>query len=343
MKLYHIIIVVVALFIAGCGTEPEWPSDTPQCTLYWVSYLSGPPNIWAMDFPDGFPRQVTFFPEGCGRWGFDFSPDGAIVFGGKENSQWNVFRIDEEGAEPVRLTDNPQFDGEPAISPDGGILCFMTKRWFFSTYDAELALIGANGGDVTRLTTWEGADDSPVWSPDGSRIAFVRENLYGRYTIMLVDPDSPDSAVELTSLSDDAYDPCWMPDGSMIVCVMTVNGIRDIWKIPLDGGSAVNLTKSDWSDESPTISSDGSMIAHQIYHDGRWDIAITPIDGSVTRFLTDDEYEDISPSWSPDGNWVFWIRRLSGNREVYCAPANGLDEPFRVTNSPGDDIRVRCR
>ncbi len=296
-----------------------------------------------MDFPDGEPHQFTFFDEGCGRWGIDFGPAGECYFGAKSDNAWNVFRIDCPGANPDQLTDNSLYDGDPAVSPAGDRICFITKRYYFSYYDRELALMNADGSSLTRFTIWEGSDDSPVWSPDGSKLAFVREFEYGQYSIMIADAGSGDSPYKLTSEEYYAYDPMWTPDGSAIICVMTVNGIRDLYRVPLEGGTYENLTQTDWSDECPAISPDGTEVAHQVYHSGQWDLAVTRIDDCVTRFITIDANEDLSPCWSPDGTWLFWIRIVDGDREVFGTPVESEFEFYRITESPGDDIRIICR
>ena len=337
------IIIAISILLIGCGSELEWPENCPECTLYWVSYRGGPPNIWAIDVPGGEPVQVTFFEEGCGRWGIDFAPDGRMFFGAKDNGQWELFRLDIGGGTPVMLTDSPQYDGDPAVSPDGERVCFMTKRWGFTYYDRELATIPCGGGEVIRMTDWQGSDDSPRWSSDGESIAFVKVNSQGRFVVMTLDSDNPGSFQAWTPETEDAYSPVWTPDGGAIVCVITVNGVRDIWKIEIPGGATTNLTNTTFSDEKPAISPDGSRVAHQVYHDGQWDIAITDIDGSSSFFLTNNSTEDISACWSPDGSWLFWVSLRDGDREIYGCPVGSSSEPFRITDFPGDDIRVMCR
>ncbi len=337
------IIAVSLLLLMGCGTEPEYPVEAPECTLYWISFREGPPNIWMMDFPKGKPRRFTDFTLGCGRWGFDISPSGECFVTVQIGSDWNIFRVSNPCGAPVQITFESQYDGEHAISPLGDRVCFVTKRWYFDIYDRELAIMGIDGSNLSRVTVWRGSDDSPAWSPDGTKIAFVREMSYGQYAIMMKNIDTPDTAIMLTDPLNYAYNPIWTPDGNSIICVMTVNGVRDIFRVPIDGGSAENITQTIWSDEGPALSPCGGLVAHRVYRSGRWDIAVTRIDGSSTWFLTDDPKEDLSPCWSPDGSWVFWVGQVDGDREIFGAPADGGFEPYRITNSPNDDIRVICR
>ncbi len=329
------------LFVC-CSSEPSGPGVGPECTLVWTSYRSGPPNIWTLELPNGEPKQLTYFPEGCGRWGVALSLDNWVYFGGKQNDIWQLFRMKRSGGAAIKLTDNAQYDGDPTVSPDGDRVCFLTKRWGYTYYDRELASMPSSGGEVTRLTFWDGSDDSPVWSPAGDRIAFVRATSSGRFVVMTLDPDNPDSLETWTPTGDDCYEPRWSPGGDKIVCVLTENGIRDICSIDLPSGEIRNLTGTDWSDEKPSVSPDGKRIAHQVYRNGQWDIAITEMDGSGSFFLTDDPAEDISPCWSPESDWVFWVSYRDGDREIYGTRADGSEPAYRITNSTGDDIRPRC-
>jgi len=334
--------VIVAIIFMACETEPEGPGVGPECTLCWVSNVDGAPNIWSMNLPDGTPSRITDFAEGCGKWGISVSTDGWIYFGGKENGGWEVFRIRGDGAALERLTDDAQFDGNPAISPGCGTICFATKRWFFSTYDLELALMPSGGGEIVRLTEYEGNDDSQAWSPGGESIVFVRTYYAGRLGIAMLDISNPDSVIELSAADVDAYSPRWAPDGSAIYCVLSSNGIRDIWKFPVDLESPVNITQTDYGIENPAISPDGSLIAYQAFMDNQWDIAIIGSDGSGARMLTIDPGEDISPCWSPDGSWIFWVSYRDGDREIYGVPTDGSGLPHRMTDFVGDDIRPFC-
>ncbi len=54
-----------------------------------------------------------------------------------EGFNWEIFLGDLSGGEPVRLTENPSFDGFPALSPDGKKLIFSRstgKRFMSGLY-----------------------------------------------------------------------------------------------------------------------------------------------------------------------------------------------------------------
>jgi TolB protein len=123
----------------------------------------------------------------------DWAPDGArIVFSSLRDStgcsttgavvtctQYNreIYVMDADGSNVVRLTDDPAEDGAPAWSPDGSQIAFQSDR----AGGRHIFVMNTDGSDVRQLTFGEPRDGFPSWSPDGEWIAFdrvvTRENI----------------------------------------------------------------------------------------------------------------------------------------------------------------------
>src|SRR5437899_649329 len=69
----------------------------------------------------------------------------------------------------VRLTTSAGYDAEPAWSPDGANIAFVSQR----DGDAEVYVMNADGTGVVRRTTRPTNALDPAWSPDGAKIAFT--------------------------------------------------------------------------------------------------------------------------------------------------------------------------
>jgi hypothetical protein len=75
-------------------------------------------------------------------------------------------------------------DGQPAWSPDGKRIVFISK----DDGNFELYVINRDGSGKVRLTDEVHSDGLPVWSPDGGWIAF-RSDRSGTWAIYVMRPD----------------------------------------------------------------------------------------------------------------------------------------------------------
>ena len=111
--------------------------------------------------------------------GARISPDGsAVVYevgaalaGADADLGTHLWLAETAGAAPRQLTYGGGKDTDPAWSPDGGTIAFLSDR------DGEgkrLFLLPRDGGEAQPLATGDGAIKGFSWSPDGTTIAFLR-------------------------------------------------------------------------------------------------------------------------------------------------------------------------
>jgi Tol biopolymer transport system component len=108
-------------------------------------------------------------------------------------------------AEDLRLTSNPAPDYDPAWSPNGQHMVFVSGRG--GSDDLWLMDIGVQGEQ--QLTYYGGYDKHPTWSPDGSQIAFWSDRETGRKQIWIIGADG----YNMFNLSEgpyDDWDPVWV-------------------------------------------------------------------------------------------------------------------------------------
>ncbi len=101
--------------------------------------------------------------------------------GGKRiafSSLTHLYVMDLPAGQPKRLTSGSQGEYEPAWSPDGKAIAYVT---WDGTAGGQLWSVASDGSSAPRqLTNVPAFYEDPVWSPDGARIVALRASAYER-------------------------------------------------------------------------------------------------------------------------------------------------------------------
>ncbi|MDQ3644301.1 MAG: hypothetical protein M3356_02175, partial [Actinomycetota bacterium] len=235
-----------------------WPNWSPDGTrIVYTSFRptpEGPPNgdVFVMD-ADG-SNQTRIMTHPADDLDPAFFPDGRkIVFvrevpgppGDPPVSQ-DLWTVNIDGTEETNLTEGPERETEPAVSPDGTKIVFERgvgdpEGHEFGNH--ELFIMNADGTGVERLTfTPDRREQHPSFSPDGTRIVYddrFHETPGSTTTgfIYSMNVDGSD-VTQLTSREDRHGLPSYSPDGTRI----TFTAADDIWTMDPDGTNQVRLT-----------------------------------------------------------------------------------------------------
>ena len=100
----------------------------------------------------------------------------AIVFNAVGKGGRDLYLLDMATRQVTRIAARPDYEVDPALSPDGKTVVYAAGRpgdradHFF--------LRSLDGKTVKQLTAEDANDASPTFSPDGSLIAFTRDKTY---------------------------------------------------------------------------------------------------------------------------------------------------------------------
>lgn len=163
-----------------------------------------------------------------------------IVFNGHGQGGHDLYLLDLEDDSIVRLTDTPEYEIAPAVSPDGKWIVYASGHRRDPA--DHLFRMRTDGTEKKQLTDSEGNDSAPSISPDGKSIVFVRETEYlwgglasnwsNSGMICVTDSDGTDFRV-LVPGDFGAFAPAFSADGQSII--YSVNGER--FSVPMEDES----------------------------------------------------------------------------------------------------------
>lgn len=242
---------------------------------------------------------------------------GRILFSSDRDGDDEIYVMDSDGANLVRLTNNPDSDIAPAWSPDRQRVAFSSDR----DGNYEIYLMNADGTEQTRLTHHKANDWSPDWSPDGQRIVFASSDSNNASTLYITNT----AGGELQYLTN-GRSPAWSPDGRRIVYVSGRGDDSTIKMIDLERKNRTGLNNNNIAGITPAWSPDGQKIVFSSNSIGNDEIYLMNAAGTRPKRLTFNSVPDYSPNWSPNGVFIIFeqkekicIIRADGT-DLFCWP-----------------------
>lgn len=248
-------------------------------------------------------EAVEVGPKGRRARSVSWAPDRsfAVFESDAEGAFSDVWRWEKGGA-LRRLTNTEQGAFEPAVSPDGRRIAFVSTR----DGNPEVYVMGADGSAPQRVTDWRRDDMAPVWSPDGTRIALLRREQGGERVFVIALPEGGAPSERRLVITGEGEkvkhaEVVWSPDGTRVayavhrpkqaphVAVTEVAGGRTRVASP----PGLHATMPAWSPDGRFLAvtgTEGDPEALDVY-------AVRVDDGAWAR-LTDDPAPDWLPRWT---------------------------------------------
>jgi TolB protein len=306
--LLAVAVILAAGVISTQGREPEEPATEISALLPAAGVTpttTAPPRSAAEAVPTITPESLlTPWP----------TPDplvsgGSMAFTLRQNGSSDIYVLSIGQAEPIRLTNHPAEDRNPAWSPDGRQLAFASNRagsWHIYVLDLPT-------GDLRRVSHSDAFDDHPSWSPDGQWLvyeSFQQQNL----DIYITRADGEGEPIRLTEHPAADFAPAWSPDGRHVAFTSLRSGNKDIFMMSLDAASEealLNVTASpDRHEERPAFSPDGRYLAFSDSSTGFDLIYALPLDNYRPAGPPLSVGQGRYPTWSADGRSLVYVHSL---------------------------------
>ena len=230
------------------NTGVSW-SPKGDAIIYSAQTDSGSNVFWQGFSPLRLKSERVYFSEGTSSsatWGNNGNIYLAKYMGDK-NTDLIEYTIVSGGTGRSlemsrKLTKHVAIETEPALSPDGKTLAYISDR----TGTPQVYLLNLATKKTTRLTKKGNYNSSPSWSPDGTMIAYngVRNSKSVIFRVLVDDPLGFETQVSPKGMQ--AESPVWSSDGSLVAYQAKKTGQQN-WKIYYSlssGSSAQRLTKS---------------------------------------------------------------------------------------------------
>lgn len=315
--------------IFGSYTGFDWMPDDKHIVIWGMG------KLWKVDASSGEAANIPFevkakhkmaetlqFENPAFTNGFDVkvirhlrtSPNGKMVV---FNAVGYLWKMNLPDGTPQRLTDSKALEFEPAFSPDGQSVVYVS--WDDEAMGT-VNVYNLNNGSVQILTDKKGIYRTPVFSPDGERIVFRKEGGNGHQGFIhskkpglyLMKKDGSG----LKFITEQGANPTFSKDGKRLF--YTTGGYpfgslkKSFESIKLDGTDKKVIFKSKYASQF-TPSPDNKWIAfsdlYKVY------IAPMPLPGKemdlsaktkavpVAKVARD---AGVNLHWSPDSKQLIW-------------------------------------
>jgi Tol biopolymer transport system component len=289
-------------------TNFTWMPDNRHIVLGLTSLSTPGSHLWMADVEEDSAESLT---RGPGSESYpSSSPAGDHVVFATGEPDYDVVETSAGAREARPLLATARNESDPAWSPDGTLLAYVTDRggqdeiWLRArdgqTRDRPLIVQSDFGDDRTIMLS------SPSFSPDGLRIAYQRNAHKPLWPLRIwISQTAGGPPVPLLPAAHAGYQgaPTWSPDGRWIAYTQWTDRQSTLAKVRVGSGEAPVILRSDGV---PNAVAAWSPTNDWITWETEQGFVLVSPDGKHQRVLSDDHW--FAHTWSKDGSQIFGIR-----------------------------------
>ena len=273
--------------------------------------------------------------------------DQSILFWSQRDGFAEIYTMNPDGSNQLRLTHNELHDYDAKFSPDRAKLVYAKQE---TGLPYQIWIMNADGSGQTRLTNSATTDLNPSWRPDGQKIIFSRCDANIVCDIYTMDPNGSNVApLSAANTANDESLPRYSPNGQRILFGCSTGGSAymnaNICGANADGTNRTLITNTT----SPVVnyvaefSPDGTKIAftRRTGTDATTrEIYVINSNGTGENRLTNNAFGDYNSFWSPDGQRIAFnsIRDTSNVPDIYSINSTDGGSIQRLTVNSASDV-----
>lgn len=240
----------------------------------------------------------------------------------EERAAKEIYIMDYDGANQIRVTPTRSLSISPSWCPDGTCLAYQS----YSTGFPDIVL--QNIYQVGQSRPAKGNDRVhnylPRVSPDGTRIAYGSSRNGEAMDIYVVNRDGTNER-RLTNDRRSDGAPTWSPSGNLLAFTSDRSGSLRIYTMNPDGTNVRSVDNRCSHCDRPTFApgTTGLLLAYSTQTGVGHDIEMYDMNTGDARRLTNGEGTNESPSFSPNGRHVLFFTTRWGKEQLAIVDIDG--------------------